>query len=215
MRATGATLRRDYRSLVELRKAAPELILRHNLHGVDIDPRCAQIAQLALWMRAQRAFKDAGVPRADRPNIRRANIVVAEPMPGDLKLVEEFAATIRPALIGNLFKEIVSEMRLAGEMGPLLPIERKLAISVERARIAFVEQQKHGEAFLPGLAPIKRQAEFDLSGIDNLAFFEKAEEQILASLKRFVSDAVNGRGTRRRLFADDTEQGIAFVELMS
>jgi hypothetical protein len=212
--ATGRNLRQDYPSLKELRNAAPELILLHNLHGVDIDPRCAQIAQLALWMRAQRAFKDAGVPRADRPIIRRANIVIAEPMPGELKLVEEFAATLRPAIIGNLFEEIVSEMRLAGEMGPLLQIERKLAISIERARVAFTEQQKHGDGFLPGMAPIKRQAEFDLSGIDNSAFFEKAEEQIFASLKKFVSDAVNGRGTRRKLFADDAEQGIAFVELM-
>ena len=100
-------------------------------------------------------------------------------MPGEVKLVEEFAATLRPAIMGNLFKEIVSEMRLAGEMGPLLPIERKLAISIERARVAFTEQQKHGEGFLPGLAPIKRQSELDLSGIDNLAFFEKAEEQII------------------------------------
>ena len=212
--ATGGNLRHDYPSLGELRKAAPELILLHNLHGVDIDPRCAQIAQLALWMRAQRAFKEAGVPRADRPIIRRANIVIAEPMPGDPKLVEEFAATLRPAIIGNLFKEIVSEMRLAGEMGPLLQIEQKLAISIERARTAFTEQQKHGERFLPGLAPIKRQTEIDLSGIDNSTFFEKAEEQIFASLKKFVSDAVNGRGTRRKLFADDAEQGIAFIELM-
>jgi hypothetical protein len=212
--ATGRTLRSDYPTLEELRKATPQLILLHNLHGVDIDPRCAQIAQLALWMRAQRAFKEAGIPRADRPIIRRANVVIAEPMPGELKLVEEFAATLRPAIIGNLFEEIVSEMRLAGEMGPLLQIERKLAISIEQARVAFTEQQKHGEGFLPGMAPIKRQAELDLSGIDNSAFFEKAEEQIFASLKKFVSDAVNGRGTRRKLFAGDAEQGIAFVELM-
>jgi hypothetical protein len=211
--ATGSTLRQDYPTLEDLRKAAPELILLHNLHGVDIDPRCAQIAQLALWMRAQRAFKEAGIPRADRPIIRRANIVIAEPMPGEIKLVEEFAATLRPAIIGRLFEEIVSEMRLAGEMGPLLQVERKLAISIERARVAFTEQQKQ-TGFLPGLAPIKRQAELDLSGIDNSSFFEKAEEQIFASLKKFVSDAVNGRGTRRKLFADDAEQGIAFVELM-
>jgi hypothetical protein len=213
--ATGRTLRSDYPTLEDLRKAAPQLILLHNLHGVDIDPRCAQIAQLALWMRAQRAFKETGIHRSERPIIRRANIVIAEPMPGDLKLVKEFAATLRPAIIGNLFEEIVSEMRLAGEMGPLLPIERKLAISIERARVAFTEQQKHDAGFFPGLAPIKRQAELDLSGIDNSAFFEKAEEQIFASLKTFVRDAVNGRGTRRKLFADDAEQGIAFVELMS
>ena len=212
--ATGRTLRSDYPTLEDLRKAAPQLILLHNLHGVDIDPRCAQIAQLALWMRAQRAFKEAGIQRGERPIIRRANVVIAEPMPGDIELVEEFAATLRPAIIGKLFEEIVYEMRLAGEMGPLLQIERKLAVSIEKARVAFAEQQKHDAGFLPGLAPVKRQAELDLSGIDNSAFFEKAEEQIFASLKKFVSDAVNGRGTRRKLFADDAEQGIAFVELM-
>jgi hypothetical protein len=213
-RATGRTLRADYPSLEELRKAAPALILSHNLHGVDIDPRCAQIAQLALWMRGQRAFKEAGVSRAERPIIRRANIVIAEPMPGESKLVEEFAATLRPAIIGNLFKEIVSEMRLAGEMGSLLPIERKLSIAIERARLAFTDQAMRSQEFLPGLTPPKHQGEFDLSGIVNFAFFERAEIKILDSLTAYVSEAVNGRGTRRRLFADDAEQGIAFVEMM-
>jgi hypothetical protein len=212
--ATGGTLRQDYPSLEELRKAAPGLILRNNLHGIDIDPRCAQIAQLALWMRSQRAFKDAGVPRSDRPIIRRANIVIAEPMPGNQQLVEQFGATLQPAIVGDLFKEIVSAMRLAGEMGYLLKVERKLAISIERARAAFVEQQRHGADFLPGLAPIRRQSELDLSGIDNAAFFEQAEAKIFEALNKFVNDAVNGIGVRRRLFADDSAQGIAFVELM-
>lgn len=54
--ATGKTLAEDYPSLDALKKAVPGLILAHNLHGVDIDPRCAQIAQLALWMRAQKAY---------------------------------------------------------------------------------------------------------------------------------------------------------------
>jgi hypothetical protein len=212
--ATGRSLRTDYLTLDELRKAAPALILSHNLHGVDIDPRCAQIAQLALWMRGQRAFKEAGVARSDRPVIRRANIVIAEPMPGDTKLLDEFATTLRPAFMASLFKEIVSEMRLAGEMGALLPIERKLSTSIQSARLAFSEQAKRSDDFLPGFAPVKRQGELDLSGIDNFAFFERAEEQMLGSLQKYVSDAVNGRGTRRRLFADDAEQGIAFVETM-
>jgi hypothetical protein len=110
----GRTLRQDYPTIEGLRLALPALILTHNLHGVDIDPRCAQIAQLALWMRAQRAFEDALISRGDRPIIRRSNIVIAEPMPGDKTLVDEFAATLRPPIIGDLFKEIVSEMRLAG-----------------------------------------------------------------------------------------------------
>jgi hypothetical protein len=37
-------------------------------------------------------------------------------MPGEAKLVEEFAAGLQPAIIGDLFNEIVSEMRLSSEL---------------------------------------------------------------------------------------------------
>jgi hypothetical protein len=57
---TGRRLRDDYATEAELKKAMPALVLAHNLHGVDIDARCAQIAQLALWMRAQKAYLDGG-----------------------------------------------------------------------------------------------------------------------------------------------------------
>ena len=38
----------------------PRLIIEHNIYGVDIDPRAAQIAGLSLWLRAQRAWHQAG-----------------------------------------------------------------------------------------------------------------------------------------------------------
>jgi hypothetical protein len=118
--ATGRSLREDYPDLADLRRAAPRLIVEHNLHGVDIDPRCAQIAALALWLRAQRAWKDAGIAAPDRPRIERTHIVVAEPMPGDALLVDEFAARLDPPLLRNLFKKMVDETQLAGELGTLL-----------------------------------------------------------------------------------------------
>src|SRR5208337_2521938 len=90
--ATGRSLQEDFFELADLRRAAPRLIVEHNLYGVDIDPRCAQIAALALWLRAQRAWKDLGVTASDRPRVRRTHIVVAEPMPGDAALVDEFAS---------------------------------------------------------------------------------------------------------------------------
>jgi hypothetical protein len=211
---TGRRLREDYPDVTDLRRAIPALILGHNLHGVDIDPRCAQIAQLALWMRAQRAYQDHGIARSDRPIIRRSNIVIAEPMPGDAGLVDEFAATLNPPVLGHLFKEIVGEMTLAGEMGTLLPIEKRIVFSIQQARKDFVEQQRRSaQGFLPGLAPEHRQTELDLSGIDDDSFFAQAEEKIFASLKHFAADAVNGVGARRRLFADDAQQGIAFIDL--
>ena len=93
----------------ELERAIPSLIVERNLHGVDIDPRAAQIAALALWLRAQRSWRDAGVAAADRPQIRKTGIVVAEPMPGDPELVDDFATALQPPLLSRLFTEIGAE----------------------------------------------------------------------------------------------------------
>ena len=42
------SLRETYESLVDLQRAIPGLILERNLYGIEIDPRAAQIAALAL-----------------------------------------------------------------------------------------------------------------------------------------------------------------------
>lgn len=121
---TGKALAEDYPSLDALKKAAPGLILAHNLHGVDIDARCAQIAQLALWMRAQKAYRDFGIDRAERAPIRRSNIVVAEPLVADEQLAKEFVARLGDAELGRVFTSLVESLSLAGDLGLLLRVER-------------------------------------------------------------------------------------------
>ena len=49
-----------YKDQEALLHDVPRLIIEHNVFGVDIDPRAAQIASLALWLRAQRAWRHAG-----------------------------------------------------------------------------------------------------------------------------------------------------------
>src|SRR5206468_45935 len=160
----------------------PALIVENNLYGVDIDPRCAQIAALALWLRAQRAWKDLGLSAADRPRIERTHIVVAEPMPGDAALVEEFAARLDPPLLRDLFKKMVAESHLAGELGTLLRAEDGIAVELRRAREQLVEQRQL-TGFLPGMEPATAQGSLDLSGIDEDSFFHEAEARILDALR--------------------------------
>jgi hypothetical protein len=209
---TGRSLREDYPDITTLRRSLPALIVEHNLYGVDIDPRCAQIAALVLWLRAQRAWKDAGVPPSDR-HVHRTHIVVAEPMPGDRALVEEFAGRLDPPLLGDLFKKMVGEMRLAGDLGTLLRVEDAIADELHRAREQFVRQRKT-TGFLPGLEPVQKQGELNLSGIDDDGFFHVAEQQIVAALRMYAEAATNGRSVRRRLFAGDAAQGIALIDLL-
>jgi len=210
---TGRTLREDYRDLTALHRAVPALIVEYNLYGVDIDPRCAQIAALALWLRAQRAWKDLGVSVSERLPVGRTHIVVAEPMPGDAVLVKEFAARLDPPLLRDLFKKMVDEMRLAGELGTLLRVEEAVASELHRAREQFVKE-KQTTGFLPGMTPIRKQGELDLSGIDDDGFFHEAEARIVDTLRHFAEVASGGAGVRRRLFAGDTAQGIALIDLL-
>ena len=211
--ATGRTLRDDYADIASLRRAMPVLILEHNLHGVDIDPRAVQITALALWLRAQSAWKDASVSRTDRPPVRRTHIVVAEPMPGDSTLVGEFAVRLDPPLLRDLFRKMVSEMRLAGELGTLIPVEEGIAAELRRARGQFVKRRQAPD-FLPGLEPVRRQGELDMSGIDDESFFHEAEARIVDALRSFAEAAAGGASVRRRLFVGDTGQGIALIDLL-
>jgi hypothetical protein len=211
---TGRTLQQDYESEASLRRAVPELILRYNLHGVDIDPRAAQIAGLALWMRAQRAYNDHKVEAHERPLIGRTNIVTAEPMPGDRSMVAEFAATLRPAVLGDLFQRMVEEMRLAGELGSLLKIDRALQSAVNKAREQFVREQREPQMLLPGFErPQKPQLEFNFSGVSEASFFDSAEERIVQALREYAAGAPVSMSVRRQLFADDASQGIAFIDI--
>ena len=194
--ATGKTLRQDYPSQEALGHALPKLIVEHNLHGVDIDPRAAQIASLAIWMRAQRAFMDLGVEARQRPPIAQTHIVVAEPMPGSRELVEHFAGSLKPRVLGELFQRMIAEMRLAGELGSLLKIEQALDAAVERA------------------AEAGRQGNLFQGSTESEAFWDTADQRILDALSRFVQDTSGAPGVRRRLFAQDAAQGVAFIELM-
>jgi hypothetical protein len=215
---------------LEYVRRIPALILGHNIHGVDIDPRAAQIAGLALWLRAQRAWQEQGLRPADRPTITRSNIVCAEPMPGEEDLLQQFVVrsfspTERP-FFSRLLGEIFKTMRLAGEAGSLLKIEDEVSALVADARAQWKKIGKHeGEFFSNAeIFNLDRRTLLEkpidtgswslsaLSGIPDLQFWEKAEERIYRALRDFA-ETTGADGYQRRLFADDAARGFAFIDL--
>lgn len=165
----------DFPTKESLRKALPGLILRHNLHGVDIDPRCAQIAQLALWMRAQKAYQDFGILRSERPAIRRSNIVIAEPMPGEQDILAEFVGTLGNPTLEARFRSIAQSMNLAGDLGLLLRLEKHVQS----------EKDYQMDVFEPGDDAIRNSLE---------AFLTGATVRQQARKRLFTEDAVQGLG---------------------
>lgn len=210
-------------------RRVPSLILEHNIHGIDIDPRAAQIAGLALWLRAQKAWQQQGLSSADRPTVTRSNIVCAEAMPGEedllLRFVERsFPSSERP-FFTKLLGEIFKTMRLAGEAGSLLKIEDDVSALVADARAQWKKiGKKDGDFFSQvELVNLDRrtilQQPIDtgswsldaLSGIPDSQFWEKAEERIYDALRTFAESAEGNY--QRRLFADDAAHGFAFIDL--
>jgi len=187
---TSRNLRDDYTTLEDLRGALPGLVLRHNLHGIDIDPRAVQIAALALWMRAQRAYNDFGIDRGKRLPIVKTNIVVAEPMPGEKELRDEFIASLDKQL-GQLVECVFEKMELAGELGSLLKIEDEIQAAI---RDIYGET---GELFR------KRDEER----------WRQAETELKWALYNYAEKTQNGRAYRRKLFAEDAARGLGFIDI--
>lgn len=221
-----SSLKNDYPSLAELKKAIPGLILRHNLHGIDIDLRATQIAALALWMRAQRAYQEIGLTK-NRPKITKSNIVCAEPMPGEKDMLEEFIANLQPRILGQFVRVIFEKMKLAGEAGSLLKIEEEIKDVIAEAKKLWQRDyeratDKYGNELLftkaemdkaIGKDDIAQLSLFDVSEITEEEFWNEAETLVIDALHKYAKSFSNGKGLQRQLFANDTERGFAFVDI--
>jgi hypothetical protein len=224
------SLTSDFSTKEEFLRQVPRLIIEHNIHGIDIDPRAAQIAGLALWLRAQKAWQRLGLKQAERPAIRRSNIVCAEPMPGEKELLREFVEREFPAaeraVCLRLLEAIFDKMQLAGEAGSLLKIEEEIRSAIEDARDAWQKLATKPQELFTTTELNQLSTAPELTGLEQAVsslttaprhltteFWERIEERIYAALRDYAEQAENGGGFQRRLFAEDAARGFAFIDV--
>lgn len=167
---------------------APGLIIEHNIYGVEIDPRAAQIASLALWLRAQRAWHDAGVKATDRPAIGRGNVVAAVAPPAELELRQQMAGEL-DHLDAELFEKTLFLLKGLPELGVLLQVEHELQSLI---REVFGE---HGVLFKT----------------EDIGQWQKAEARLREALAEFAQAAQSSY--QARLFAQDALQGLRLIDI--
>ncbi len=222
-------LQADFRTREELRKAIPGLILRHNLHGIDIDLRAAQIAGLALWLRCQRAFGEMGLKK-DRPSITRSNVACAEPLPGEPGILANYLDNLDGSIVSRVlyseysidlldspdevadmlpdFKDWVDcvwkDMERAGEAGSLIQMLRVLEHVKQRIR-AFRAYFNVRPILRRKLAPLFElpEDEFDRVGL----------KIVVAILRKFIEERIPKDGMPELLFREDTARGLIFLEI--
>ncbi len=185
------------------REEIPGLILAHNLYGIDIDPRAAQIASLALYLKARRYHPGA--------SISRINVICAGPMPGDRALFEEFLATLEAPTERRIARALWAELEPAADLGSLLRAEVRLRQVIDDERRRWRSRPALQPTFW-GIPP--DQQELDFSDVDGEAFWRDAEQRLLEHLSRYAAHVDNGRGAARRLFSHDGIQGVQFVDFL-
>ncbi|MBU2731330.1 BREX-1 system adenine-specific DNA-methyltransferase PglX [Acidithiobacillus ferridurans] len=182
-------LSQTYEDEAAFLRDVPRLIIEHNIYGVDIDPRAAQIASLALWLRAQRAWHDAGVKAKDRPLIGHGHVVAAIAPPAERELREQLAANLdqRDA---ELFEKTLQLLKGLPDLGVLLQVERELPNLIRQVYVGKVT----------GLFAAQERESW-----------QQAEARLRTALTEFAQAAKSTY--QGRLFAQDALQGLRLIDL--
>ncbi len=185
-------LNQTYTDKGEYLRDVPRLIIEHNIYGVDIDPRAVQIASLALWLRAQRAWHDTGVKAKDRPLIGLGHVVAAVAPPAELELRQQLTASMdkRDAV---LFEKTLQLLKGLPELGVLLQVERELLKLIREVYGGGKDE--------------------DLFTAQDKGIWGKAEIRLREALTDFAAAAKSTY--QGRLFAQDALQGFLFIDLCS
>jgi type I restriction-modification system DNA methylase subunit len=168
----------------------PRLIVEHNLYGVEIDPRSAQIASLALWLRAQRTWHEGGIKANDRPLVGRGNVIAAVAPPSEAELRRQFIANLN-GQDKELFEKTLQLLKGLPELGALLQIERELPRLIRQVYGGVIGH--------------------DLFAAQDQERWRQAEARLRTALKNFATAA--NSTYQGRLFAHDALEGLRLIDL--
>ena len=208
---------REIHTRDSFQREVPKLILENNIFGCEIDPRALQLAALSLWLRAQKSYSQMNIPANERPLIRRSNLVLAEAMPGNKRLLNGLIEEL-PAPMRNLIRKIWEKMQFVGEAGLLFKMEKEIEEDIDYLRQNWgkVNQYRYASIFSTDEQKAKILAENEAKKALNQnkeEFFNEITERLRESLQQLSAKLSEEEGYENALFTEDATRGFAFIEL--
>ena len=169
-----------------------ESILENNLHGLEIDPRCTQIAAAALYLKAQTTCEEA---EPSQINLVAPQLDVAN-LPDDDPALVEFREAVEAEtdLSGELVDAILDALAEGHHLGSLLKVGEAVEGAI-RADFGWT-----------GESPLGRVADID-------ADVERAKSVILDELEEFLSHHTGAEDLGLRLRGEQLANGVRFLQL--
>lgn len=175
----------------------PELILSHNLHGIDIDTRAIQLSALTLILRARTLN-----PKAQISSLNLASANVEQFTSGRLDEFVEKAKFSHP-IYERVLRRLTSRLKDSEHLGSLLRIEREIQQLIDSERGLSANRLSE----LPGVHPEHFHTK---EGVEK--FFSNLKDQIISHLDQFTKDSQKD-GANVSLFASEAEKGLRFLGL--
>ena len=167
----------------------PELIIAHNLHGVDLDDRAIQLAQLGLYIKTKRKKRSA--------KIEHFNIVSSDfflPEYSEVKQLFESEQPLSPEL-EKIVTDLWADLQQAYKFGALIRLEEKFSMR------------------LHGLVQQFRRAQMGLFDEQTLASYESFRENFFTNLQKAVAQNTAKQG--QTFLNTKTQDAITFLLLLT
>ena len=164
----------------------PQKIIENNIHGIDLDDRAIQIAQLGLYIKAMELNKNAVI---DHTNVVSSDFYLPE--------YEEISDFFKDLELHDDARELIQfiwdDLRMAHRFGSLIRIEERFNAIVNRTKL-------------------KHQTELFAVGEQDL--FQQWETVVIPNIRKAVEQyTINGRATSS-FFKTKTLDSLTFVEIL-
>lgn len=170
-------------------KKIAELIITHNLHGVDLDDRAIQLAQLGLYIKAKRKKRTA--------KIEHFNIVSSDfylPDYKDVKHLFEGEEPLSPEL-EKIVTDLWEDLQQAYKFGALIRLEEKFSLR------------------LHGLVQQFDSTQTQLFSEATLANYETFRDNFFGNLQKAVT--LNAAKQGQTFLNTKTQDAITFLHLLT
>ncbi len=166
-----------------------KLIIENNLHGVDLDDRAVQLAQLGLYIKAKRKKKNIKI---DHFNVVSSDFFL--PVYDEVKYIfeEDIDLTEREKTI---ITDLWSDLQNAHKFGSLIRLEEKLSLRWFGTKVKVNENQ------------------VELFGQENEVDFENFRENFFNNLQKAVAQNTAKQG--QTFLNNKTQDAITFLSILT